>query len=134
MEAGVDKDEFSVIRKLLAKTQRQISDLLAVSLKAVQSFEQGWRTVPVHVERQLLFLAAKASQKNGRPKRCWTATNCSAAARKTCPAWEFRCGELCWFVNGTACHGKIHLDWESKMKGCRKCPVFQSQFPFLPGR
>jgi DNA-binding XRE family transcriptional regulator len=68
----LDKAEFSIIRKHLGKTQRQISDLLGVSLKAVQSFEQGWRAVPVHVERQLFYLAAKAyTRKSNRPAAGW---------------------------------------------------------------
>jgi DNA-binding XRE family transcriptional regulator len=127
----LDKTEFSIIRKHLGKTQRQISDLLGVSLKAVQSFEQGWRAVPVHVERQLFFLAAKALHQKIKPARCWTATRCQKATRKLCPAWEFRCGDLCWFINGTICHGQIHHNWETKMRSCRQCKVFQSQFSFL---
>jgi DNA-binding XRE family transcriptional regulator len=128
----LDKAEFSIIRKHLDKTQRQISELLGVSLKAVQSFEQGWRDVPVHVERQLFFLAAKISRPKTKPKCCWIATRCPQSTRRSCPAWEFRCGDLCWFINGTVCHGQIHSRWETKMKACRQCRVFQSQFPFLP--
>ena len=40
----------------IGKTQKQLSELLGTSLKAIQSFEQGWRKVPVHIERQMLFL------------------------------------------------------------------------------
>ena len=35
-----------------------MAQILGSSLKAVQSFEQGWRKIPVHVERQMLFLLA----------------------------------------------------------------------------
>jgi DNA-binding XRE family transcriptional regulator len=52
----MDKTEFSQIRHRLGKTQAQIAQLLGVSPKAIQSFEQGWRNIPTHVERQLLFL------------------------------------------------------------------------------
>lgn len=33
------------IRQDLLKTQKQITELLGISLKAVQSFEQGWRSI-----------------------------------------------------------------------------------------
>ncbi len=47
----MDKETFSKARARLAKTQKELSELLGVSLKAVQSYEQGWRSVPVHIER-----------------------------------------------------------------------------------
>mgnify|MGYP001822735688 FL=1 len=50
----MEKNEFTTIRKKLAKTQKELSELLGTSLKAVSSYEQGWRNIPVHVERQLL--------------------------------------------------------------------------------
>ena len=52
----MDKAEFSTIRSQLGKTQKQMATLLGTSLKAVQSFEQGWRNVSVPIERQMLFL------------------------------------------------------------------------------
>jgi hypothetical protein len=36
---------------------------------------------------------------------------------------------LCWFINGTVCHGKIQGSWQKKMNLCRKCEVFQSLMP-----
>ena len=54
----MDHREFQVSRQKLGKTQKQLAGLLGTSLKAIQSFEQGWRTVPAHVERQTLFLLA----------------------------------------------------------------------------
>ena len=35
------KEEFAKIRQRLGKSQREMAQLLAVSLKAIQSFEQG---------------------------------------------------------------------------------------------
>jgi hypothetical protein len=46
------RDNFVGIRRHLGKTQEQMSQILGLSLKAIQSFEQGWRNIPVHVERQ----------------------------------------------------------------------------------
>jgi len=36
---------FCSVRKNLGKTQKQMSELLGISLKAVQSFEQGQRLI-----------------------------------------------------------------------------------------
>ena len=52
----LDGNEFSKIRGILGKTQKKLAQLLWVSVKAIQSFEQGWREIPPHIERQMLFL------------------------------------------------------------------------------
>ena len=57
--APMDSQEFKRLRKKLGKNQRQMAELLAVSFKAVQSYEQGWRTVPPAVARQVYFLASR---------------------------------------------------------------------------
>jgi DNA-binding XRE family transcriptional regulator len=54
----MDKKEFSYYRKKLQKTQKEMAQLLGTSLKAVESYEQGWRSIPVPVERQVLFFLA----------------------------------------------------------------------------
>lgn len=120
----MDNKEFQASRRKLEKTQKQMSQLLGTSLKAVQSFEQGWRKVPVHVERQLLFLQAlkKGSREYARP--CWEIRGCLPQTRQACPAWEFKVGDLCWFINGTICHGKAQESWSKKMKVCRRCEVY----------
>jgi len=51
----VHKGEFAGIRGYLGKTQKELAQTPRNSLKAIQSFEQGWRRIPVHVERQALF-------------------------------------------------------------------------------
>ena len=45
----MDDKEFLRARKILGKTQKQLAELLGTSIKAVHSYEQGWRTVPAHV-------------------------------------------------------------------------------------
>jgi len=120
----LDHKEFSSLRQKLQKTQKQMAELLGASLKAVQSFEQGWRKVPVHIERQVLFLmcSKQGIPRNLRP--CWDIRDCSPENREACPAWEFNVGDLCWFINGTICHGKAQGSWVKKMKVCRNCEVF----------
>jgi DNA-binding XRE family transcriptional regulator len=122
----MDNLEFRRLRKRLEKTQKQMANLLGVSLKAVHSYEQGWRVVPPAVERQLFFLVSRLNQPIGR-KPCWQANDCPPARKAGCPAGEFNSGELCWFVNGTICRGQVQESWEEKMKICRTCAVFLSQ-------
>ena len=120
----MNNQEFHSFRQKLQKTQKQIAELLGISLKAVQSFEQGWRKVPVHIERQMLFLLMlkRGRAKDARP--CWNIRKCSLQTRQACPAWEFNAGYLCWFINGTICHGEPLDSWNNKMKVCKKCDVF----------
>lgn len=115
-------------RKWLGKTQKEMASLLGVSLKAIQGYEQGWRNIPVHAERQILFLVSMKRTKGGREIPCWDVLDCPSSVRERCPAWEFRSGNLCWFVNGTLCKGGIQDSWKEKMKICHKCKVFKEIF------
>jgi len=129
--ACMDKGEFSDLRKSLGKTQKQMAQLLGTSLKAVQSFEQGWRKVPAYIERQMLFLLAMKGHSSRDSAPCWVLQNCPDALRRECPAWELQIGHLCWFINGTICRGQAQVNWSEKMKICRRCNVFRSLFPTL---
>lgn len=126
----MDKTEFSKIRRSLGKTQIQMAHLLGVSKKGIESFEQGWRNIPVHVERQMLFLLAKRKG-GGKSMPCWVLRNCPGKRKECCPAWEFHSGDLCWFINGTICDGAVQESWQEKMEECRMCTVFQSIFSGL---
>lgn len=121
--------ELSEIRRHMGKTQSAMADLLGVSHKAIQSFEQGWRRIPAHVERQALWLLAHQRMENTKAKTCWTVRKCSLLTRRHCPAWEFQTGRFCWFVNGTVCHGKRQGSWEEKMAMCRRCDAFRAVMP-----
>ncbi len=122
----MNKKEFSKIRFHLGKTQKQMAQLLGVSLKAIQSFEEGWRKIPVHNERQTLLLLALKKNTLSVDAPCWSAKKCPQEIRLKCPAWEFNAGQICWFVNGTICQGKPQIDWAKKMQLCRKCGIFKS--------
>jgi DNA-binding XRE family transcriptional regulator len=124
----MDKKEFSLARQHLGKTQRQLAQLLGSSPKAIQSFEQGWRSIPVHVERQVLFLIALKSSQNSKATPCWEIRRCPEETRQKCPAWEFQAGHLCWFINGTICRGEAQKSWQEKMKLCRQCRVYVRLF------
>ena len=119
----MDNGEFSYFRKKMAKTQKEMAQLLGTSLKAVHSYEQGWRNVPPHVERQMFFLFSRLRENIRKMSPCWKVKNCPPERKRECPAWEFRAGTLCWFINGTICEGAAQKDWSEKMKMCRECEV-----------
>lgn len=124
----MENKEFAHFRKRLKKTQKQMAQLLGVSLKAVHSYEQGWRSIPGHVERQLLFLVSLTKLKEKSRKPCWVVKKCPKQRKHQCPAWEFQAGHHCWFITGTNCEGETHSNWKEKMKICRSCEIFKSIF------
>lgn len=122
----MDKKEFYYFRKKLQKTQKEMAQLLGTSLKAVQSYEQGWRNIPAQVERLVLFFLALKMETDQHAAPCWEIRRCAPEMQKVCPSWEFKSGHLCWFINGTICQGKPQASWRQKMASCKKCEVFTS--------
>lgn len=123
----MESSEFVFFRKKLKKTQKQIAQLLGISEKAVHSYEQGWRTVPAHVERQILFLVTRCAGNREKQKSCWEINKCPDDRKEKCPAWEFQVGDLCWFINGTICGGADRKTWNEKIKVCRSCDALASR-------
>ena len=121
--------QFGEIRRHLGKTQSQMAQVLGVSCKAIQSFEQGWRNIPVHIERQILLLLALKRRATKKAKPCWLTRHCPVKIRQDCPAWQFDAGNLCWFINGTSCEGTDRGSWKDKMKVCSECEVYRSILP-----
>jgi hypothetical protein len=119
-------EEFVLARTKLDKTQKEMSHLLGVSVKAVYSYEQGWRAVPTHVERQAFFLLSRQKGRQERLKNCWLVKKCPPKRRKECPAYEYKAGRFCWLINGTYCKGKSQKNWKEKMKICRECEIILS--------
>jgi len=122
----MDRKEIRRFRKRLGKTQRQMAQLLGVSLKAVHSYEQGWRSIPSYVERQGFFLVSRLQENIKDRNPCWVVKNCPSEKKKLCPAWEFNAGDLCWFISGTICDGTVQKTWGEKMKFCRSCDILKS--------
>jgi DNA-binding XRE family transcriptional regulator len=122
----MNSTRFSNLRRKLNKTQKEMALLLGVSIKAVHSYEQGWRNVPAYIERQLYFLISRKKGFHEKLKMCWEIKRCPDSRKNKCPAWEFKTGDLCWFINGSICKGTIHMDWKAKMTICRSCEVFTS--------
>jgi hypothetical protein len=121
----MDGKEFKKFRKKIGKTQKQMAQLLGVSVKAVHSYEQGWRNIPANVERQMFFFLSRIKENQKDRNTCWAIKNCSPETKEKCPAWEFQAGDLCWFINGTFCCGDDCKDWAEKIKCCRSCEVFK---------
>jgi hypothetical protein len=100
----MDKAGFARARLLLGKSQRDLARLLGISLKAVESYEQGWRNVPSNVERMLYFLLFKLNEKSfAQESPCWTTTSCTDDMRKECVAYVTGEGHFCWFFTGGLC-------------------------------
>ncbi|PID72219.1 MAG: transcriptional regulator [Desulfobulbus propionicus] len=121
----MDRELFSQFRARMGKTQKQLAALLGVSLKAVQSYEQGWRPIPAHIERQLyFFLVNQRKSEPAKRKDCWTQKKCTC--KKACPAWEFQAGHLCWFLSGTLCDCTAEKSWKEKISICRDCSILNN--------
>jgi len=121
----MDAAEFKTYRSEMKKSQLRMAQLLGVSLKAVQGYEQGWRNIPPSIERQVLFLVYQLRVPIGERKTCWETKKCHHQKRAQCPAHEFNLGHLCWFVNGTMCEGMPQKSWAKKIEACRKCEMFK---------
>ncbi len=120
----MESKDFLTARKRLQKTQKEMGELLGSSIKAVHSYEQGWRSIPPHVERQVYFLLSRQRDLHENPPQaCWTVKKCPPSRKKKCPAWEFRAGKMCWFINGTICECQARKNWKEKMAICKQCEV-----------
>ncbi len=118
------------VRTLLGKSQSEMSALLGISVRAVQSYEQGWRPCPPYVQKLaglLLFLKWRKNRRKQTP--CWEIQNCPRQARQKCMAWEIRSPELCWLLTGTLCGGKKQKSWQAKLATCSKCKVMKAWAP-----
>ena len=94
------------IRLAIGFTQADLARTLGVSPKAVQSYEQGWRNVPVPMMVQLLTLFAIHRQPNLRQAPCWKLTHCPAPTRTQCASYRVGKGQFCWLVTSRECrHG-----------------------------
>ena len=120
----MDHVVFARCRVKLGKTQKDLAHLLGTSLKSIHGYEQGWRKIPAHIQRQLMFLVMKKQFGRRKLKPCWEINRCPAKLRNNCPAKEFKAGELCWFISGTLCDCHPHDSWEEKIAVCYRCKAF----------
>ncbi len=116
-----------VVRKELGLSQVGFADLLGVSTRAVQSWDQGWRKPSLALQKSILLaLIAWRQGDNFGAQMCWDAKNCSQATRERCLAYRARQGHLCWFMTGNICEGRHVRKWSDKMAFCGECTFFQA--------
>ena len=72
----MEKEEFVAARMKLDKTQKEMSQLFGISVKAIYSYEQGRRFIPTHVERQMFFLLSRKKGGQELPQYCWVVKKC----------------------------------------------------------
>jgi DNA-binding XRE family transcriptional regulator len=114
------------LRREIGYSQRQMAELLGVSTKAIQSYEQGWRKTPPHVEQMVLLQAILRRHRDLRKiPRCWNLNKCSPAVRRCCPSAKLRTPGFCWFITGTLCHGSPSGSWAAKRERCLQCKVME---------
>jgi transcriptional regulator with XRE-family HTH domain len=121
----MDGPAFAAARSALGKSQRELAAVLGLSLKAVESYEQGWRKVPDSVERMLYYLRFKLGGSAGL-EPCWELRGCSESDRESCLARAAGEGEYCWFFTGRTCASAA----EAERRGageryCYSCPCFR---------
>jgi len=118
-------------REVLGKSQTELSALLGVSTRAVQSYEQGWRPCPPYVQKlvgMLLMLHWRRAQKKSVAP-CWKIHQCTKQSRSECPTYQYDCPDMCWLVTGDYCHGEKQKNWQSKLAKCMECEVMQRWMP-----
>jgi len=128
--------EFARLRASLGKSQRELAELLGLSLKAIESYEQGWRNVPAHVERLLYFLLFKLNEDEIRVEApCWEAKGCPEASRAKCVAYVAKEGRFCWFFTGRLCGSAKPSASKPGAAGggCYACEVFARMLSRVDG-
>ena len=118
-----------VVRKSLGLSQKEMAELMGVSKKTMESYEQRWRATPVNVERlALLYLGCfKLAEKNEKIQ-CWRMTKCPKKRRDACVAYKIKRGDLCWMFGGTPSEEDEQTDWRAKFERCMQCKVLRAIF------
>ncbi len=117
-------DDLREIRKTLGLSQAGMARALDVSLRAVQSYEQGWRKAPINVLRMAwLILFCHWRKTLGPQKPCWEVNRCDEQTRQECFAYSHHSGDLCWIMGGTECKKLAGVDCMERISHCRQCPV-----------
>lgn len=114
------------IRSEMGMSQSELAATLGIGVRAVQSYEQGWRNPPEMVQRMLLLLLIVHRNGAGLSgARCWEQKGCPPQTRESCVAYRTRQGHLCWFLTGTVCEAKRQKSWADKLRMCLGCSFLQ---------
>jgi DNA-binding transcriptional regulator YiaG len=120
--AGVN---IKAIRGELGLSQAALARLVGVSVRAVQSCEQGWRRPGVLEKAALLLLMAHRRGGHIPSLRCWEVMSCPPERHTQCITYRSGQGHLCWFLSGTMCTGSEARDWDQKRGICMHCALFK---------
>ena len=124
---SMNKGEFSKIRRQINKTQKELALLLGISKKTVESYEQGFRNIPVNTERILYYIFFKLNiDKFDQKKVCWDEKDCPASIRNECIAWITKEGFFCWFLTGNSCRREM-TNPSSSNQNCFQCSFFRNK-------
>ncbi len=125
MEKLESLHDLAAVRRELGLSQAGLADVIGVSPRTVQSWEQGWRKPSAALARSLLLLVmAWRLGDRFSLRACWESLACSAADRERCLAYRSRQGHLCWFLTGNMCRGIRVKHWADKMSMCAECSFF----------
>ena len=118
--------DLKAIRGELGLSQVEFAELLAVSVRTVQSCEQRWRNPSANVQKAaLLLMMVYRNQADFGHQSCWESSHCATELRDHCIAFWSRQGHLCWFLTGTICGGQRTNSWKEKLERCAKCEFFR---------
>ena len=122
--ASVDITNLRSVREALRKSQAELADLLGLSVRAIQSYEQGWRRTPLGVQKMTLLLLC-LQRRNGRalPSPCWVTRGCDAETRAACSSREFGGGRFCWLFSSATQRCKASDGSDGSLEPCLRCPV-----------
>jgi len=121
--------DIKAIREEMGLSQQEIAAQLGISVRTVQSCEQGWRSLGVSLEKCLLLMWM--SHRHGvqlAQMHCWEVKHCSQEHRERCFTYLARQGFMCWFLTSNACECRQFKDWDEKKAYCRQCAFFQQLF------
>ena len=125
--AAISLNNVRDVRRVLGLTQAGLGQLLGVSLRAVQSYEQGWRPVPTYIQQLCaMHLFLRTGEKRKKMPPCWIVRDCDLSLRNDCPAFLYDAGDLCWLVTGSQCRCQGTDSWDEKLKTCPQCEVLRA--------
>ncbi len=122
--------DLRAVRAEAGLTQTELADVIGVSVRTVQSCEQGWRNPSAAVEKAaLLLLSAKRNGADCTQPMCWEAVGCREEERRACLVFQTRQGHLCWLLSGNLCQGAHLRSWDDKKAACTRCAFFRKLLP-----
>jgi hypothetical protein len=101
-----------------------MADLLGVSKRAVQSYEQHRRHAPPPVRKLAALMLYQHWQKDhARPAPCWEQHECSHETRESCFTYQARADGLCWMMTGSIGANPACKTRPNPQRDCLTCPV-----------